>query len=238
MDFDLYSGLSSCTSLEEVGLTVERLAARHGYESSACRICSDTRPGSRPQNLFRRWPADWARVSDSNSLSKESFPVNEARWRRQPFMWHDVLNSRKLTCGEQRTWDFATDWGWKNGFVIPIHGPGSFVAVTTMASKERELDLSTRTLRMLQVGAILAFEQCRLITESGKIEDGITNLSIRELDCLRWAAMGKTDWEIGSILAISSSTVKFHIDRARTKLGASNRTHAVAILIRQGQGLI
>jgi LuxR family transcriptional regulator, quorum-sensing system regulator BjaR1 len=238
MDFDFYNEMSNSTSLEEVGLAFERLAARHGYASSACRVCNDSLVGKGPQYLFRRWPADWARVSDSNSLSNESFTLNEARWRHKPFMWLEVLNSRRLTHGEQRTWNFAVDWGWKNGFVVPIHGPGSFLAVTTMASKESDLDLSIRTLRILQIGAILAFEQCRQLSGSDAREDGITNLSIRELDCLRWAAMGKTDWEIGSIMSITSSTVKFHIDRARTKLGASNRTHAVAMLMRRGQALI
>ncbi len=50
----------------------------------------------------------------------------------------------------------------------------------------------------------------------------------RELECLRWSAVGKNKWEIGEILTISERTVKFHLDQARHKLNCTNVTHAVA----------
>jgi DNA-binding CsgD family transcriptional regulator len=50
----------------------------------------------------------------------------------------------------------------------------------------------------------------------------------RELECLRWAAAGKTKWEIGEILAISERTVKFHLDQARHKLNCVNVAQAVS----------
>ncbi|MCZ2903682.1 helix-turn-helix domain-containing protein [Burkholderia thailandensis] len=45
---------------------------------------------------------------------------------------------------------------------------------------------------------------------------------------LRWHADGKTAAEIGEILQISMDTVKFHTKNAVTKLGAANKTAAVA----------
>ena len=59
-------------------------------------------------------------------------------------------------------------------------------------------------------------------------------LSVREKDCLRWRAMGKSDWEISQILAISERTVKFHLECARAKLGATNTVHAVARAMAHG----
>ena len=59
-------------------------------------------------------------------------------------------------------------------------------------------------------------------------------LTLRELECMRWVADGKTDWEIGKILSISQSTVRFHLDRARLKLDAKTRPQAVARLVLQG----
>ena len=56
-------------------------------------------------------------------------------------------------------------------------------------------------------------------------------LSVREYDCLRFVAEGKTDWEISVILGISASTARFHVDRARVRLGAVNRAHAVALML-------
>jgi LuxR family transcriptional regulator, quorum-sensing system regulator BjaR1 len=59
-------------------------------------------------------------------------------------------------------------------------------------------------------------------------------LSRRQREVLQWAAVGKTDWEIGVILSISEKAVKFHVMVAREKLNAANRTHAVALALTQG----
>lgn len=48
-------------------------------------------------------------------------------------------------------------------------------------------------------------------------------LSKREVECLRWAALGKTDFEIGLIMSRSRATVRFHIHNASLKLDAVNR---------------
>lgn len=52
-------------------------------------------------------------------------------------------------------------------------------------------------------------------------------LSKREVECLRWAAVGKTDVEISLILSRSCATVRFHIHNAATKLQAVNRSQTV-----------
>ncbi|AUW58929.1 helix-turn-helix transcriptional regulator [Sphingobium sp. SCG-1] len=52
-------------------------------------------------------------------------------------------------------------------------------------------------------------------------------LSKREVECLRWAAVGKTDVEIAMILERSCATVRFHIHNAATKLEAVNRSQTV-----------
>lgn len=45
---------------------------------------------------------------------------------------------------------------------------------------------------------------------------------------MKWVAFGKSNAEIGQILGISAATVKGHIERILDKIGAANRTHAVA----------
>jgi DNA-binding CsgD family transcriptional regulator len=54
-----------------------------------------------------------------------------------------------------------------------------------------------------------------------------SRLSKREVECLSWAAMGKTDEEIGAILRRSRATVRFHIHNASLKLDAVNRSQTV-----------
>jgi LuxR family quorum sensing-dependent transcriptional regulator len=59
-------------------------------------------------------------------------------------------------------------------------------------------------------------------------------LTNRQREVLTWAAAGKSAWETGEILHISSRTVEEHAQQASARLGAVNRTHAVAIAIRDG----
>jgi DNA-binding CsgD family transcriptional regulator len=57
-------------------------------------------------------------------------------------------------------------------------------------------------------------------------------LTPREREVLTWAAQGKSAWEIGEILHITQRTVNEHVRTAARKLGATNRTQAVAIALR------
>lgn len=59
-------------------------------------------------------------------------------------------------------------------------------------------------------------------------------LTEREIDVLRHIAGGNRNREIGERLFISEETVKVHIKHIMEKLGASDRTQAVAIAVRRG----
>ena len=55
--------------------------------------------------------------------------------------------------------------------------------------------------------------------------------SDRELEVLRWAALGLSDQEIADLMFLHIATVKAHLFRCRQKLHALNTTHAVALAL-------
>lgn len=59
-------------------------------------------------------------------------------------------------------------------------------------------------------------------------------LTPREIDCLYWASMGKTSWEIGKILGIAERTANFHLSNSYPKLRVCNRQAAVAKVHQMG----
>ena len=61
---------------------------------------------------------------------------------------------------------------------------------------------------------------------------GREKLSSREVECLRWAAAGKSSDEIAIILGISVYTVSSYFKSATRKLQAVNRMQAIAIALR------
>lgn len=60
------------------------------------------------------------------------------------------------------------------------------------------------------------------------------DLTQREIEVLRSASSGNRNREIAETLSISEKTVKVHVQHILQKLGAIDRTHAVAIAIRRG----
>jgi len=63
---------------------------------------------------------------------------------------------------------------------------------------------------------------------------GEETLTPREMEVLRYAADGKRNRDIGEKLFISEETVKVHIKHIMEKLGASDRTQAMAIALSRG----
>jgi LuxR family transcriptional regulator, maltose regulon positive regulatory protein len=76
-----------------------------------------------------------------------------------------------------------------------------------------------------------AFAAVDAAHESGRtleIPGSGERLTAREVDVLRLVADGRTNREIAEALGISEATVKTHMTRVLSKLGASSRTRAVA----------
>lgn len=59
-------------------------------------------------------------------------------------------------------------------------------------------------------------------------------LTAREIQVLELAAMGKSNRLIGVQLGISEETVKVHMKKVLSKMGASDRTHAVVLAVERG----
>jgi len=63
---------------------------------------------------------------------------------------------------------------------------------------------------------------------------GSESLTAREVEVLRRVAQGNRNRDIAELLFISEETVKVHIKHIMEKLGASDRTQAIAIAARRG----
>ena len=222
--------LVGCDTLEAVCAVFGRETARQGYTASACRSFAASESPGGWHFFFRDCPHEWPKLSDAKNFGARSAVLDEARKRVTPFTWQEVKAGRSFSPAEQEVWEASAAFGWINGFVVPIHGPFGYFACVGMDSPERDLDWRVETRLQLQMIALLTHERCVELSAPSRSRHPGELLSAREGECLRWVAAGKTDWEIGMILGISSATVRFHIDRARGKLGVRSRAHAVARL--------
>lgn len=229
------AALAECGSLGEVGALFARSVAQYGYTVSACGAFLAARTGPMPFFFFQHWPEDWTRLYAERNFVAVDFGVAEARRRLAPFTWLEARAERTLSRAESELWEAARRWGWSDGLSVPIHGPGDYFAIVTMGGSVPTPDPALRAhLHML---AFLTHERCRAVAGLDLVLADLGQPpSNRELECLRWVAAGKTDWEIAQILALSETTVRTHIDQARSKLGARTRAQAVARMILAGLG--
>jgi DNA-binding CsgD family transcriptional regulator len=64
--------------------------------------------------------------------------------------------------------------------------------------------------------------------------EGVGELSGREVEVLRLVADGRSNKEIGDELGLSALTVKSHLARIARKLGTGDRAEMVALAMRAG----
>jgi LuxR family quorum sensing-dependent transcriptional regulator len=122
----------------------------------------------------------------------------------------------------------AADFGLERGFIVPINTPDGFEACVSMTGSH--LDLTARTKPLIHLVALYGYERVRQL--AGLAPATKPRLTPREREVLLWVAQGKSSWEIGEILAIGRRTVEEHAATAVRKLGAVNRSHAIAIALR------
>ena len=108
-----------------------------------------------------------------------------------------------------------------------------FIFLTALTDRDNELkgrhlgadDYVTKPIDFEVLGTII---NARLAgVARAELWPKLVQLNDREVETLTWVARGKTSAEIAQILGLTKRTVDFHIDNARTKLGAATRTQAV-----------
>ena len=164
------------------------------------------------------------------------------RLSTKPFTWEAAAIEKAaiLEAGtrNQIEWPVTPARGFYGGITVPIHMPRGRTGSVSWYSRDQGLDIPG-VLR--EFGDLLRLVGHRFMdlvyairAETELVEDDRIRLSERELECLTWAALGRTDADIGGVIHRSPATARFHIDNAVRKLGARNRTQAVAIAAQRG----
>ncbi|ENO87283.1 helix-turn-helix transcriptional regulator [Thauera linaloolentis] len=117
---------------------------------------------------------------------------------------------------------------------VPVHRPGGKTAYVSWFGRGAAAlrDRFRRTYRetyLISHAFITHADALESARRRGRAQAAADRLSPREIECLGWAAQGKTEEDIALILGRSRETVHFHLNNALRKLDACNRTHAVAI---------
>ncbi len=120
---------------------------------------------------------------------------------------------------------------------MPVHSPQGEMGILSFtlnnSNQKSNREITQEALPYVQLLASHVHEAVRRVLALVN-PDGREPLTIREQECLRWAADGKTSWEISQLLGISERTVNFHLNNSMIKMDVCNRQLAIARAILQG----
>lgn len=224
--------------IHDAAVNLARIAQERGMQIAVCDDISSKEPmvdadGTILNADIFRWLDDGARWWEDHRLALHSPLPRACRYESEPF-WVNArgFNTRWRNhyLAEIDLADFEKRALCKAAIVIPTHllRPDSASSFISM-DREKE-DLSAE---FAEHGALFAMlTRCFVAgyVQANRTKRRIPSdcvLSKREVECLRWAAIGKTDKEISMILNRSHATIRYHIHRAGEKLDSVNRAQTI-----------
>lgn len=236
VELEHLESLLSVASVVELKSQLENITRKLGFNHFSCGVM-DLAPETRVPSfrLLSCYPEDWQAHYNANSYFEEDPVITHTIRHRKPLpaIWPvpGVLNEPL----HHRLFSEAADFGMSSGVTVSSQGANQ-VSVLSLSSEWTLSQIKGELPKALGFAQLLA---CYLQEVWNRLAEPATfykacKLSGRELECLHWASVGKTSWEIARILNISERTVVFHIGRAVKKMDVSNRRQAVAKAITMG----
>jgi len=234
--FAQFEPFANASSKDEVMLQVEQAVKSLGFERFLYAVV--LKPGAINSGIFLHstYPEEWRKHYDSQNLRTNDPTVTHCFKSMSPFVWQP----QSFQTIEQKTlYEEASSFGLRTGVTLPIHGLSGEVGMLTCVRDDlpgqnflQDLKHNLGSLSLLR--DVVCDAMSAYITMEAVLDETAPQLTVRELDCLRWMAVGKTTWEISRILSISEAGVNFHISNLRNKFGVNRRNDVVIKAIRTG----
>ena len=124
--------------------------------------------------------------------------------------------------------------GIGGAIAAPVHSPLGAIGAVVWATRDAGLDVpaiyaaNSERLHILSLKFISSYRDAMQPHTLGAPAEAV-EFTRREIQCLKWAAAGKTDNEIAQIMAVSVPTIRFHLTNASRKLGVSGRSQTIRL---------
>ena len=231
--------VTSPESIRPAAEALHKFAIEFGMRAAPAHDIADKRtPVDADGNLLAPdvfdWPDDEKVWWRNSRIALDSPLTSACRFESEPF-WANAdgfrtripnpyLDAIDITNFEQRAMT-------KAAIGVPVHLPfGKIGAVSFNPLDSERTDLSADFEKYADAFGVMSRTfVASYVHVMGSVQalPPQSRLSKREVECLRWAAIGKTDLEISMIISRSRATVRFHIHNAATKLDAVNRSQTV-----------
>jgi DNA-binding CsgD family transcriptional regulator len=222
---EILMNLNATATPEEIFTVLRTEALKLEFEYCTYGFRSPV-PFTNPRTIMiSDYPKAWCDRYNSAGYVNIDPTVLHAQVSQVPIVWSDSLFENT-----QDLWEEANAHGLVVGWAQSTLDRAGGAGMLTLARSAEPLsatEVEAKELRMRRL-ADVAHAALSHVFRARALGATPEKLSAREIEILRWHADGKTASEIGEILHISMETVKFHTKNAVAKLGAANKTAAVA----------
>ncbi len=224
---DAYDAMECAKDAGELRTQMHKFAQQMGFEHYTYALTVNA-PALRPQQyIINGFPQKWLDRYLASGYFKVDPLIRHAERSTLPTIWSD----EKFHDGKsEEFWAEAFAFGLHTGLTFAVHEQPGLTGIFSLA-RDQALDLDPAELAALigraQMFASLLHQAVSRIALPSLITEQGNSLTARERECLKWAADGKTAWEIGQILGIAERTATFHLNNVIQKLGATNKIQAI-----------
>ena len=227
--FEFVQDIERLSTIQGIMDATGVLLKKYGFEYHCVSFLATSTETLEDVLLSNRLPEEWLKLYIEREYVHDDPAFRFAKTVVRPFRWfkespYDPEREPRAAEVVQR----AKDFGILDGFLIPVASTAGRMGQIWFGG--RTLDLPEHQLPALHLMAIYAFD--RILKLHGSPARHRARLTPREREVLTLIANGKSTWEIGEALHVSSRTVKEHIKHLCRKLGAITRTQAVMIAVR------
>ncbi|QQG36619.1 MAG: LuxR family transcriptional regulator [Micavibrio aeruginosavorus] len=215
-----------------------KTVAQHGLDRAIFSLSTDHHDIGQEADfgIVHNYPESWLKYYSSNNLKYIDPVMLYGATQIDTFSWDDIPKRILLSRKQKLCLDMGDEAGLRNGVCTPLRGPQNQLAGIALATTERK-DAFDGNVDMVNAYCnhfYIAYKRIlRRKTQEQEQEQNIV-LTDKEREVLKWAALGKTDTEIGLILNMSKNTVDSHMRKVFRKLEANNRVLAVVKAITLG----
>ncbi|HUI20772.1 MAG TPA: autoinducer binding domain-containing protein [Methylocella sp.] len=231
---DFIRDLDRARNVEDVSAKVMRYLSRFGVEHMVAATVPSADLSRRDQLghvLLNRWPMEWAIRYAARRYVAHDATIKRLMMSPEPFLWKELDPLVQDDAKARRVMDEATEFNLNEGFTLSLQTLDRQAVLFSVAGQH--IEVGPEVQGMLMLVANYAVGRAIMLKQENPTNGPIV-LTAREREALQWAAEGKADWEIGAVMRISQHGADKHMRSARVKLGAMNRTQAVAEAIRRG----
>lgn len=226
---DAVRAIQHAPSLLKIKEALRAVAIPHGYEYFLC-WGPPNKPVSPCLAIFENWPPDWKRQYLEDRMYASDPIFAHSQRTPLPFFWSEAP-TRAMPRDATKVMQMAENFGMREGFVVPIYGIGGELNGLTFSGKSPRRDDTARA--ELHLVSMYAYARAKRLLR--REPEPTIRLTPREREAIQWAAVGKTDWEIGELLDISESAAHKRIESAKRKFGVATRIQAIIQALRHGQ---